>query len=348
MVRAVQCRGHTLNLRGLYLTDDLADPTKFPVTDTITIPPHGFLVLYADGEPEQGRLHTNFKLSAGGEAVGLYGAGGKVRLDAVQFPAQAADTSFGRLPDGIGDWSSRTEATPGRSNRGQQQQFLPMVLLTWGPTPLPLRLDCGSELPGKTLDGTTYLPDHVWSSGSYGYVGGTQYKANGWWENKPVGGTADARLYWTQRIGWQEYRVSQIPNGPYLLTLRFDEQILHGPGLSVFDVAVEGQTVLDDFDIWAQVGRYYALNRRFAVTVTDGELNVAAIPLQGETRLSALELTPREPDSASPTIPTGLAATSSYHAILLDWTDNNEDDLAGYHVYRAAQPEGPYTRLTSR
>ena len=136
-------------------------------------------------------------------------------------------------------------------------------------------------------------------------MGGSQYLANGGWETHPVGGSTDDDYYKTQRIGWKEYRVSEIPNGPYLLTLRFEEQILHGPGLSVFDVAVEGQKVLDDFDIWAQVGRYYALNRRFAVTVADGELNVAAVPTQGETRLSALELTPRDPIRLPPPSPRG-------------------------------------------
>ncbi len=335
-----------VDLGGLYLTDYLADPVQFRIPDGVSIPAGGFLLFYADGEPEQGPLHTNFKLSASGETLGLVGAGGKVRIDAAAFPALAADTSFGRLPDGTGDWGILGCASPGLSNGVCHRLFLPVLLRAGEPAPLPLRLDCGSDLPYTSLDGTAYLADHAWGFGSYGYVGGYQYLATGWWDGNWVGGTDDAGLYKTQRIGWDEYRISLVPNGHYLLTLRFEEQLLHGPGFSVFDLAVEDQLVLDDFDVWAQVGRHYALDRRVAVTVADGELNVTAVPVAGEVRLSALELVAREPDADAPAVPTGLTATSSYGAILLDWANNSEDDRAGYHVYRADQPAGPYSRLT--
>ena len=336
-----------VDLGGLYLTDYVGDPVQFRIPDGVSIPAGGFIVFYADGEPEQGPLHTSFKLSADGEMLGLVGAGGRVRIDEVRFPGLEADTGFARLPDGTGDWRVSGCATPGLPNRGCHRMFLPLVLRTGGPAPLPLRLDCGSDLPYTAVDGTVYLGDHAWSVGSYGYVGGYQYLPTQWFDGNSVGGTGDHELYKTQRIGWEEYRIGEIPNGHYLLTLRFEEQLLHGPGFSVFDVAVEGQPVLDDFDLWAQVGRYYALNRRLAVTVADGELNIVAVPVIGEVRLSALELVAREPDSDAPAVPTGLAATSSYGAILLDWANNGEDDGAGYHVYRAEQPEGPYNWLTA-
>ena len=194
-----------------------------------------------------------------------------------------------------------------------------------------------------------FLADRAWSGNSaFGYVGGHKWVPTEWWQGiGPVGGTADHGLYKTQRYGWQEYRVSRIPNGDYLLTLRFDEQEVHGPGFKIFDVAVEGQTVLGNLDIYDQVGRYHALDRRFAVTVADGELNVITTPVAGEASLSALELVPRQRDSIAPAVPVSLEATPSYRAVLLDWADNAEDDLAGYHVYRAKQPDGPYTRLTA-
>ena len=337
-----------LDLGGLYLTDYPADPVQFRIPDGVTIPAAGFLVFYADGEPQQGPLHTNFELSAGGEALALVGAGGKVFIDRVQFPALGADAAFGRRPDGTGDWRTVACATPGVSNQTCRPIFLPLVGHAMGPPPLPLRLNCGSDVPYTTLDGTIYLADRGWASGAaYGYLGGYQDLPTGWWEGNPVGGTCDQMLYKAQRIGWQEYRASHIPNGSYLLTLRFEEQQVHGPGLSVFDVAVEGQTILDDFDLYGQVERYYVLDRRFAITIADHELNLVALPAIGETSLAALELVPRQPDSNAPAIPTGLAATSSYGAVLLDWADNAEDDLAGYQVYRADQPQGPYSRLTT-
>jgi spore coat protein CotH len=338
----------TLNLGGLYLADDLADPVQFPISDGVTIEPGGFLVFYADDEPQQGPLHTTFKLGAGGETLALYGAEGKVLIDVVTFPEQQVDVSYARRPDGTGAWVFQRCATPGRSNESCQRIWLALVTRGAGPPPLPLRIDCGSDVPYETADGTAYLPDHAWVAGApYGYVGGYPDLPSEWWEENPVGNTNDPNLYKSLRRDWQEYRVGGIANGDYLLTLRFNEQIYHGPGFSVFDVAIEGQTVLDDLDVWAEIGRYYALDARFAVSLADGELNVSATPVIGEPHLAALGLVARAPDTIPPATPTGLVPISSYGAILLDWADSPEDDLAGYHVYRADQPQGPYTRLTS-
>ncbi len=339
-----------VDLGGLYLTDDPTNPVQFPIPAGVMVPAKGFLVLYADGEPEQGPRHTNFKLSAGGEPLGLYGAEGKVRIDRIQIPALQPDVSYARHPDGAGPWSVQSCVTPGGRN-ALCRSFLPLVADQPPPAvppPLPLRLDCGSDAAFAASTGAVFLPDHAWNrTAPYGYAGGSQRTATEWWDWWIIGGTNDPDLYRTQRYGWQEYRVGLIPNGDYLLILHFEEREVHGPGLNVFDIAVEGQTVLDNFDIYDQAGRYHVLNRRFAVRVADGELNVKAAPVAGEARLAAFELIPRGRDAAPPGIPAGLAATASYRAVGLTWNENPEDDLAGYNVYRAEQEGGPYQLLTA-
>jgi len=212
--------------------------------------------------------------------------------------------------------------------------------------PLPIRLNVGTDQPYTAQDGRVYLPDQEWTPETQaGYIGG--YTVYG---RFPSGGTPDKLLYENQRRNWQEYRFSTIPNGGYLVTLHFSEMAVleeHGPAYTIFDVTIEGQTVLDDFNIFARVGRNYVLVRRFAVTVTDGELNVTATPVFGEPRLAAIEVEARSPDAIAPVPPAGLTATSSYDAVLLDWADSPEDDLDGYHVYRARSPDGTPTRLTA-
>lgn len=210
---------------------------------------------------------------------------------------------------------------------------------------LPIRFNAGSEEAYVAYNGDLYLPDQPWTPDSpAGYVGGYQQLPAMWWI--PVGGTSDEMLYKPQRRDWGEYRISNIPNGDYLVTLRFSEQQVHGPGLSVFDVAIEGQTVLEDYDVFAQVGLDYASDRRFAVEVLDGELNVTAGPVVGEPHLAAVAVEARTPDLIAPATPFGLTCRGSYGAVLLDWAGNGEDDLDGYHVYRAEGSGGPYTRLT--
>ncbi len=64
-----------VDVGGMYLTDNLGDPTKwqFPPDEpeATTIAPGGFLLVWADGDPSQGRLHANFRLSADGEQLAL-------------------------------------------------------------------------------------------------------------------------------------------------------------------------------------------------------------------------------------------------------------------------------------
>ncbi len=93
----------TVDLTGFTLTDNLTNTTKFTIPAGTLIPPDGFLVVWADEEPNQnGRtpdLHTNFKLSADGESIGLFAPDASL-VDAITFGPQNDDVSHGRYPDG--------------------------------------------------------------------------------------------------------------------------------------------------------------------------------------------------------------------------------------------------------
>ena len=105
---------HPIDISGWAITDDLDVPGKF-IMPSGTVPAFGFLVLYADGEPEQGPTHLGFKLSAGGEAVGL-SSNGVSLIDGISFDTQTEDESYGRFPDGSDTWVIMTNATPGNAN----------------------------------------------------------------------------------------------------------------------------------------------------------------------------------------------------------------------------------------
>jgi hypothetical protein len=103
-------------LDGLYLTDDLNDRTRHPLPPLSFIAPGGFLVFHADGNPGAGADHTNFKLDAAGEALGLFTAAGEP-VDTVTFGPQERDVSEGRLPDGSPNLARFPGGgTPGSSN----------------------------------------------------------------------------------------------------------------------------------------------------------------------------------------------------------------------------------------
>jgi hypothetical protein len=104
--------GETIDLGGLYLTDDPAQPTKYQVPAGVTIPPFGHRVFYADEDPEQGPLHADFKLAAVGEVVAIHDTDGVQEIDAIAFGAQLSDVSFGRYPNGSGSWGFMSDPTP--------------------------------------------------------------------------------------------------------------------------------------------------------------------------------------------------------------------------------------------
>ncbi len=111
-----------VDIGGMYVTDDLTLPIgewwQIPDTDpsATVIPPGGHLVLWADGQPGQGALHVDFKLSGSGESIGLVDSDGATTLDAFTFSAISTDVSYGRWPDGSDTWQAFDPATPGGSN----------------------------------------------------------------------------------------------------------------------------------------------------------------------------------------------------------------------------------------
>ncbi len=114
----------SVDIGGMYVTDDLSQPTlwKIPTTDPAktTIPPGGFLLLWFDREMSQGVLHVDAKLGADGEDVGLFAADGVTKIDALTFGPQSADVSYGRITDGGSSFQFFTTPTPGASNSTAQ------------------------------------------------------------------------------------------------------------------------------------------------------------------------------------------------------------------------------------
>ncbi len=95
------------DIGGMFITDDLLDPTawQIPTTDptATTIPAGGYLKLWADKDTLEGVLHVNFKLSGGGEQIGLYRSDTSV-IDTLTYGEQGTDIAYGRYPDGNDNW----------------------------------------------------------------------------------------------------------------------------------------------------------------------------------------------------------------------------------------------------
>lgn len=110
---------NSVNVGGLYLTDDITNPTKYliPKGQPITlIPQESYIVFWADNEPDRGILHLNFKLEES-KTICLFDSNGKTLIDSVTIKTpQSTDVTYGRLEDGEAEWGFLEKSTPNANN----------------------------------------------------------------------------------------------------------------------------------------------------------------------------------------------------------------------------------------
>jgi len=109
-----------VDIAGLYFTDDPDEKDKHQVplgnSDSTLMPPNSYLLLWGDGDPEEGIYHLDFKLSGDGEFVGIYNQDAESVIDTITFGEQTDDVSYGRFPDGTGSFMFFEQATPKMPN----------------------------------------------------------------------------------------------------------------------------------------------------------------------------------------------------------------------------------------
>jgi len=121
---------NSVDLSGMYLTDDLTNPTwQFPAGTVIEA--YSYLLVWADGDSGQDALHADFKLNANGETVALLASDGETVLDSITFGKQIEDVSYGRLPDGSASWSYMTTSSAGEANAENARSTLSTPWPIW-------------------------------------------------------------------------------------------------------------------------------------------------------------------------------------------------------------------------
>jgi hypothetical protein len=106
----------TVDLSGLFLSDDEEQLRKWSFPAGTKIKPGQFLVVWAGGAKTANELRTNFKLSKSGEFLCLSAVedGQSVVWESLEFPAQEVDVSLGRTTGG--DFTALAKPTPGVAN----------------------------------------------------------------------------------------------------------------------------------------------------------------------------------------------------------------------------------------
>ena len=134
--------------------------------------------------------------------------------------------------------------------------------------------------------GSTFVDElgQIWQA-DQSFSGGSTFSSTA-----DISNTNNDVLFQTERYGNFSYDIP-VANGTYTINLNFAEIFWTSPGARVFDVTVEGQSVIDDLDIFTQLGANTALIQEFlGISVTDGELNIEFVTEVDNAKLSALEV----------------------------------------------------------
>lgn len=114
-----------------------------------------------------------------------------------------------------------------------------------------------------------------------------------------IAGTNDDAIYQTERYSTTDNGsfsyAFPVNNDTYTVVLHFAEIYWNAPGKRKFDVSIENNLVLNDYDIFQKVGIFTGTTETLVVSVTDGTLNIdfsSALAVGGIDRpkVSAIEI----------------------------------------------------------
>lgn len=145
-----------VDISGYFLTDIFSEPQKWQLPASgVIIPANGFLIIWCDDHNTG--LHANFKLTASGEMVGLFGPN-SLMIDTMRFGTQTSDISYGRFPDGENNWYTFYPATPGTINFESSITARcpdPEFTLNGGFFPSPVSVSLSTSMAGSEIRYTT-------------------------------------------------------------------------------------------------------------------------------------------------------------------------------------------------
>jgi hypothetical protein len=153
----------------------------------------------------------------------------------------------------------------------------------------PLRVAAGQTTPVTDAQQQTWAADTDFTNGTAA-VETTQVA---------IANTDAPALYNGQRYGNPSFSYTfTVPDGAYTVTLKFAELYVTGPGMRLFDVAINGTTVESAFDIYAAAGAMNtAVDRTYPVMVEGGAIQIDF--LQGSIqfpKVDAIQIVQSAPD----------------------------------------------------
>jgi len=159
-----------------------------------------------------------------------------------------------------------------------------------------------------------WIPEKQYTSGSWGFVGGEAYRRKTGFGSLPgtdvsIIGTDNDAVFQTQRVGLESFK-ADVPEGKYSIYCYWAEfnskkqieasiynlgggNTTNSPAENerIFNVEINGTTMLNNFNITNEYGSRYAVIKKFIVDVKNGEgITLNLIKIKGETILNAIRI----------------------------------------------------------
>ncbi len=161
----------------------------------------------------------------------------------------------------------------------------PKPPVTPPPVTLPtIRINAGSDVDFTDSSGRVWQADQFFTGGTATNRGAIA-----------IGNTNVPELFRTEHYGEMHYEF-KVPLGLYKVSLFFAETYskYNFVGARTFNVNIENQTVLTNFDVFAASGQYNAMVKIFDVVPTDGGITIDLLPNSTKSpEINAIEIVPK-------------------------------------------------------
>jgi len=151
-----------VNIGGYWLSDDALDPMKYQIPATVSVPANGYKLILASGVGAYnpgylGQTNTNFKVTqSNGEDLVFSDPAGNIleSYDFATISPNQMNQSYGRVPNGSGNFLIQTNPSQGAANAGATGNgyaVRPTMDIQAGYYAAPITVTIATTEPGATI-----------------------------------------------------------------------------------------------------------------------------------------------------------------------------------------------------